>query len=208
MIGGDDMIQDITNFIFVEHELEKVDIIFIPGSTWPETCEKAAQLYLEGIAPYILPSGKYGVKKDYFSVPESLQAKYQKPYDSEWEFMTDILIQCSVRKEAILKEDNSMYPHQNAFNSRRVTDARGLQIKRAIICCQAFHARRSLMYYQWAYPDVRFVVCPVETQGINRENWYKHKYGIKCVMRELMRCGSQFVEAIPDYYHESLNRLI
>ena len=202
------MIQDITNFIFVEHEPEKVDIIFIPGSSWPETCEKAAQLYLEGIAPYILPSGKYGVKKDCFAVPESLQAKYPKPYDSEWEFMTDILIECSVRKEDILKEDNSMYTYQNAFNSRQVTDAMGLQIKTAIICCQAFHARRSLMYYQWAYPDVRFVVCPVETRGINRENWYKHKYGIKRVMGELMRCGSQFVEAIPDYYHESLNRLI
>ena len=202
------MIQDITAFIFVEHTVEKADIIFIPGSSWPETCEKAAQLWLEGDAPYVLPSGKYGIKKEQFTVPEILQEKYPKLYQSEWEYMSDILSQYGVTKGAILKEDQSMYTYQNAFNSRQVTDELGLKIKTAIICCQAFHARRCLMYYQWAYPDVRFIVCGVETQGINRDNWYKTTYGIKRVMGELMRCGSQFVEAIPDYYQESMNSLL
>ncbi len=202
------MIQDITNFIFVEHIPEKADIIFIPGSSWPETCEKTAKLWLSGYAPYILPAGKYGMNQDSFTVPKSLQTKYPHQYKSEWEYMSHILVQSGVNEEAILKEDESMYTYQNAFNSRHVTDALGLKIKTAIICCQSFHARRCLMYYQWAYPETRFMVCPIETENINKHNWYKNTYGIKRVMGELMRCGSQFVEAIPDYYQESINSLL
>ena len=202
------MIQDITNFIFVEHIPEKDNIIFIPGSPWPETCEGAAKLWLNGYAPYLLPAGKHGVNQDGFTVSKSLQAKYSRHYESEWEYMSHILVKSGVNKKAILKEDESMYTYQNAFNSRQVTDELGLKIKTAIICPQAFHARRCLMYYQWAYPEVRFMVYPVETEGINKHSWYKNTYGIKRVMGELMRCGSQFVEAIPDYYQESINSLL
>jgi hypothetical protein len=107
------IIHDITNFIFVENELEKADIIFIPGGSWPEPTEKAAELWIK--------------------------------------------------------------------------------------CCKAFHARRCLMYYSWAYPETEFVVYPVEVQGINKSNWFINDYGIEKVMGELMRCGAQFKEAIPEY---------
>lgn len=38
------MIKDITEFIFVEHELEAADIIFIPGSCFLEPSVQAAKL--------------------------------------------------------------------------------------------------------------------------------------------------------------------
>ena len=61
-----DIINDISNFIFVDDEPTKSDIIFIPGGSFPEPSLKAADLWLNGFAPLILPSGKYGIKLGHF----------------------------------------------------------------------------------------------------------------------------------------------
>jgi uncharacterized SAM-binding protein YcdF (DUF218 family) len=192
-------IDDITNFIFVEDKLEQADIIFIPGSGWPELTEEAAELWKEGYAPYILPSGKYSCKKGYFQGPLAKNDVYDKSYGTEWEFMQDVAIKAGVEKQAVLKEDDSENTYENAFKSREVTDRLNLNIKKAIICCKAFHARRCLMFYSWAYPNTEFIVYPVEIQEINRDNWFSTPYGMNRVMGELMRCGAQFQEAIPVY---------
>ncbi len=47
----------ITDFIFYETIIEKSDIILIPGGSHPEQMIKAAELFHNGMAPYILPSG-------------------------------------------------------------------------------------------------------------------------------------------------------
>jgi hypothetical protein len=83
-----------------------------------------------------------------------------------------------------------------------VTDAKGMNIQRAIICCKAFHAQRCLMTYQWAYPKTKFFICPVETQNTTRENWHTTPEGIDRVMGEVIRCGTYFKEAIPIWKKE------
>ena len=50
------IILDISNYIFVADELQKVDAIFLPGGSNPEQPEYAAQLYHEGYAKWIIPS--------------------------------------------------------------------------------------------------------------------------------------------------------
>ena len=52
-------VQDITDFIFVEHEPEQADIIFIPGGDQGALAVTAARLYKAGYAPYVLPSGRF-----------------------------------------------------------------------------------------------------------------------------------------------------
>lgn len=69
-LEGMNFIREITSFIFVEDKPKKVDIIFVPGGSWSEPTEKAAKLWLEGYAPYVLPSGKYSMSKGYF--PEAM----------------------------------------------------------------------------------------------------------------------------------------
>ncbi len=65
-LEGINFIKEITSFIFVEDKPEYCDIIFIPGSAWPEPAEKASKLWLEGYAPYILPSENIACQKDIF----------------------------------------------------------------------------------------------------------------------------------------------
>ena len=61
---NDKIIADITNFIFVEDNPQKVDAIFLPGGSHPEQPEYAAELYRKGYAKWLVPSGGVSVKRD------------------------------------------------------------------------------------------------------------------------------------------------
>ena len=180
-------IQDITDFIFVEDEPQKADIIFIPGGNQGAIAVKAAKLYREGYASWILPSGQYSKLVGHCTIPG---------YETEWEFLRDILIGEGVPKEVILKEQKATFTYENAIFSRQVTDALGLTVERAILCPQACHARRALLYYEILYPDTEFVVCPAVTRGISRYDWFLEDEKIDVVLGEMERCGSQFHEIL------------
>lgn len=187
-------IDDITGFIFIEDEPQNVDIIFIPGGSYPEVAEKAAIFWRDGYSRVILPSGKYSIKLGYFPGQKSKAEIYTKHYDTEWEFLKDVLVRNGVDEDYILKEDEATNTYENAIYSKKITDSHRLNIKKAMICCKSFHARRCLMYYQLLFPQTQFIICPSDIEGINKTNWYKTDDGIDKVLGELARCGYQFVD--------------
>lgn len=189
-------IEDITKFIFINNEPIKADIIFIPGGLYAEIAETAAKLWKAKYAPIIMPSGKYSVKLGYFSKPLSKGEIYNKHYNTECEFLKDVLVQNGVDENAVLLEDEATNTYENAIYSKNVTDKLNLDIKKAIICCKSFHSRRCSMYYETLYPNTEFVVCATETEGINKENWFSTEHGIDTVMAEIERCGWQFKDII------------
>ena len=169
-------LKEIEDFIFVEDSPEKSDVIFIPGNGYPHMAERAAQLYKENYAPYVLPSGKYSVTKDRFS---------------------GVLLKNGVLEQAILREENATFTYENALYSRKVTDAAGIVVRKGILCCKACHARRCKMYYQRAYPETEFFVCASNVDGITRENWNSTEEGIQAVMGALERIIRQFSLLMP-----------
>ncbi|MCD8011689.1 MAG: YdcF family protein [Lachnospiraceae bacterium] len=195
----------VTEFIFVEDMLRKADVIFMPGSVCPELAMHAARLYQEGYAPVILSSGKYSITKGYLELPEKTafaSSNNPTPHDdsclTECDYLCAILRTEGVPESAILREPEATFTWENAIYSRRVTDSAGLDIRRAILCCKAYHARRSLMYYQQQFPETEFLVSPVVVDGISRENWYRTRKGIDKVLGEVERCGGQFHEIIAE----------
>lgn len=193
------IITDITNFIFIKDEPRKVDAIFLPGGSHPEQPEYAAELYKNGIASVLIPSGGVSVKKGKFDGVKSKANIYNKDYKTDCEFLSDVLSVNGVPPTAIIGEDKSGHTRDNAFMSRVVVDNNNLKIRTAIIVCKSFHARRCLMLYGLAFPDTKFYVCPVNCMGITSENWYKTEQGIDRVLGELTRCGNQFVNDIKEY---------
>lgn len=183
-------IQDITDFIFVEQEPEKADIIFVPGGTEGEIAVTAARLFCEGYAPWVLPSGRFSKPVGKCGIPG---------YETEWDFLRDILIKEGVPETAILEERQATFTYENAIYSRQVTDSLELEIRKAILCPQASHARRALLYYEILYPDTEFFVCPTVTRGISRDSWFQEPEKIDVVLGELERCGSQFHRIIQEY---------
>lgn len=193
------IISDISNYIFVSDMPEKVDAIFIPGGSHPELPEYAAELYRQGYAKWLIPSGGVSVKRDKWPGVRSKADIYDGNYKSDCEFFTDALIKNGVPIDVIVGEDKSGHTRDNAFLSRKIVDERNIQIKTAIIVCKAFHARRCLMLYQMAFPDVEIRVCPIHCFNITKENWYKTEQGIDRVLGELTRCGNQFITDLKYY---------
>lgn len=185
-------LDQITEFVFAEHKLEEADIIFIPGSGHPQLAEEAARLYHQGWAPWILPSGRYSITTGKFSGVLDKQECYQGSYETEWDFLSQVLQEKGVPGTAILKEDRATYTYENAIYSRQVTDGMGLEIKKAILCSKPYHARRCLLYYQLLYPDTKFMVYPIKDSKIQRDNWFLTEEGTRLVFGELERMGTQF----------------
>ena len=193
------IITDISNYIFVADEPEKVEAIFLPGGSHPEQPEYAAALYHKGYAKWLIPSGGISVKADKWQGVRSKADIYNGDYQSDCEFFTDVLIKNGVPTNAIIGEYKAGHTRDNAFFSRKMVDEKGIEINSAFIVCKAFHARRCLMLYQMAFPEVRMKVCPVHCYNITKDNWFETEQGIDRVFGELARCGNQFVGDIKEY---------
>lgn len=185
----------LTEFIFIEDQPEKADIIFVPGNGYPEMAVRSAQLWHEQYAPWILVTGKYSKLETGFSTVLHEGDRFYGSYQTECEFLSAVLHGEGIPDQAVLKEDQATFTYENAIYARAVTDHAGLQIARAILCCHTYHARRCLMYFQLLYPETQFFVCPADI-GINRDNWYQTEMGIELILGEVERCGSQFHEII------------
>ncbi|MDO5799028.1 MAG: YdcF family protein [Eubacteriales bacterium] len=185
-------LKEIEDFIFMEDQPEQADIIFVPGNGYPYMAEKAAELYVSGMAPVILPSGKYSISYGKFSGVIDERKKYNENYETEWEFLKDVLVKNGVPESAVLKEDKATFTWQNALFSKKVTDLAGINVRKAILCCKNYHARRAFMYYQRAYPETEFLICPCSVDEITKETWKETQNGIDEVMAETKRIISQF----------------
>ena len=183
-------LEEMTNFIFLEDEPKKADVIFVPGSEEGILAKTAARLYLEGYAPLLVPSGKYAKWTGHSKVEQ---------FQTEAEHFAHLMMEEGVPEDAILKETEATYTYQNAIHTRKLLDERGIVVKRALLCCQAYHARRSKWYYQVLFPDTEILVCPTITKGITRDNWFKTAKGRETVLGEIERCGSQFHEIVAEY---------
>lgn len=193
-----EFLKNTEDFVFAENKPEKADIIFVPGNGFPEMAEKAASLYKEGYAPYVLPSGRYSIILGKFVGVQSKKELYDGNYETEWEFLKTVLMKNGVPEEAIFREDQATFTYENAIFSRQVTDLHRLPVKKAILCCKTYHARRSLMYYRLLYPETEFLVCPACPDGITRENWRETEAGVEAVTGEVGRIIKQFCLMLGD----------
>lgn len=184
-------IKSITDFVFVEDTPQKSDVIMIVGGSYPEAAEIAADLWKQGYADKIMIGGGVSIKTGKFPGSRSKQDIYNKAYADECEFYTDVLLKNGVDENVIYSENKSSFTKENAIYARQLADKHNLDIHKAILICKAFHARRSLLFYQTVFPMTEFYVKTFDGFGINKNNWYLSEYGIQRVLGELKRCGEQ-----------------
>ena len=187
-------IRDISEFIFMKDAPQKSDIIFIPGTSQSAVTETAARLYCAGYVTYVLPSGMSSGKRGKFASEKIDNPRYAGEYATDFAYCRHILMENGVPEAAILREDRSTHTGENAEFSAAVLKELGIEVKRAILCCQAFHARRAFMTYAKHFPETEILVVPTDTQGITREDWFLHEKSYRRVMSEVYKCGEYFLE--------------
>lgn len=185
-------IDDITDFIFVADEPRKADLIIAVGGSYPQLPEKAAELYREGLAPYVLTTGRFTYNLGHFRGVGDKIDIYDKPYVTECDFYRDVLTRNGVPETAIIREDKSEYTRANAEYSRAIVDEKGLEADTLLVVCKSFHARRCQMFFQSAFDKSEVLMIPVDIRtGENRDDWFKSEKGIQRILGEVKRCGEQ-----------------
>lgn len=172
----------------------KSDIILIPGTSKSAVTEKAAELYSIGLAPYVLPSGLYSSSLGRFAAENIDNPRYAGEYATDFEYCKHVPLENGVPESAILREDRATNSMENAMHSAQTVKDAGIEVKRAIICCQAFHARRAFLSYACHFGGTELMVFPTATQGITKDDWFKSEKGYKKVMSEVAKCGFYFKE--------------
>lgn len=188
--------KNLTDFIFVEDQLEEADVIFVPGNRYPDMAEKAAQLWKSGMGKWVLPSGRYALSAGTFAGPIKKADIYNEKYKTEWDFLKSVLCKNGVSEDAILKENRATFTYDNAIFSRIALKEASIEAKKAIICCNSIHARRCKMYYELVFPETKIMICPVNATGVTKENWHQSQENITAVLAEMDRCSYQFEEII------------
>ncbi len=184
---------EITDYIFLENELEPADVIFIPGCARPEHTEEAARLYRDSYAPLLLPSGGFSKVQGAFQGVRAGAEKYGGDYNCEADFLEAVLLKNGVPGQAILKECQATYTLENAEKSRELLEKENKIPRKAIVCCKAHHARRCYMYYSMVFPETELIMHPVVVDGISPEHWFLTAEGRKTVLGEFSRVGDQLL---------------
>ena len=212
-------IENVTNYIFMNDTPGKSDVIFIPVGSNNEVVQKAAELYHGGYAPYILVSGHHlaetenAVEKTVIEemvteetvtegtiTEETVIEKNvtrgnteekcdKRNYAAECEYYRDILMEEGVPEDAIWCEERATSLMESAWYSAGVVRALGVKIERAIICCQAYQARRAYKSYAYQFKGIELMVVPVETYNITSKDWWKDEQAVRLVMGEMEKCG-------------------
>ncbi len=190
--------KDVENYIFMESsfflgENEKADVIFVPGCPRPDLAVEAAGLYRKGAAPLIIPSGAYTKVQGSFLGVNSGGERYGKDFSCEADFLHAVLVAHGVPEEAIRKEREATYTLENAEKTRELMEREKIKVKKAILCCKSYHARRAYLYYSMVFPELEIRIHPVCVDGISRENWSDTEKGRQTVFGELKRMGEQLI---------------
>ena len=156
--------------------------------------EKAAELFCAGFAKYVIPTGAYSGKRGKFAAEKIDNSRYAGEYATDFEYCRYILKENGVPESAILREDRSTNTGENAEFTAILLRKVGLPVRKAILCCQSFHARRAFMSYAKFFPDTEIFVVPTDTQGIRKEDWFRQEKSYRRVMSEVQKCGEYFLE--------------
>lgn len=194
-------IKELTDFIFMENELEASDLIMLPGSRSIETIELAASIYKEGLAPYILASGAFSKDVGRFEWEKIRRDEYKKDFKTEYEFMKHGLQLNGVPESAILKEDTATYTYQNALRSKEMLVKECIKHDRIILCVKDYHARRSFMYFDMVFPDSEILIAPAYIEVASKDHWMKSELGIRVITGEMRKIGEQFYDLYLDHFN-------
>jgi len=178
--------ESITEFIFMEDDIDKADVILVPGGSHKELIHRAAELYHQGYADYILPSGGKNKKLE--------------NDQTEFEYLSNEASKLGVPKEAILKEDKASHTFENAEFSYEVCKSNSIPVNKVILVCKNFHSRRAYLTYKLNFPKTtEIIVQPiVDGKGITKDNWIYSDDKRNRVMNEVMKIGKYFENHIAD----------
>jgi uncharacterized SAM-binding protein YcdF (DUF218 family) len=134
------------NYHHVDHVVEKADCILALGSHDTRVADRAAELYLEGMAPVLVFSGGLG------NLTKEIWTK------SEAELFASIALQKGVPADAILIENKSTNTGENILFTKSILKQHGLDPEKFIVVQKPYMERRSYATFKQHWPTKQLIV--------------------------------------------------
>lgn len=192
-------IKTIWDYMHMGHQLEKADAIFVLGSHDIRVSEYAAQLWLDGWAPYLICAGSGTVHSNNPAWRDFISS-------TEAEVFADIARKAGVPDEAILIENKSQNTGQNYELTSKLLEEKGVRLNKVIAVQKPYMERRTYATGKIWWPDVDIIVTspnlslaeyPNESTNIN-EHWLHAMVGDLQRIKEYPAKGFQITQEIPD----------
>lgn len=193
----------IWDYHHVNHELKKVDCIFVLGSRDVRVAEYAAELFLKGYAPFIIFSGGFGkITKDVFKKPEA-------------EIFAEIAIDLGVPLEKIIIENKSTNTGENVVFTKQLLLDRKLDFKTFILVQKPYMERRTYATFMKLWPEKEFLVTSPKISyenypdaNISKEDFISVMVGDLQRIKVYPEKGFQIYQEIPDNVWQAYEKLV
>ena len=189
----DDLAGILWDYMMLRQEVSPADVILVLGSNDVRVGEHGARLFLRGLAPLMVCSGKVG---------RLTAGRFEK---SEAETFADAAVRLGVPRSAILIEDASTNTGENIDRSRALLASRGIHPSRLILVQKPYMERRAWATFKrrWSEPDLMVTSPPIPydeypTPGIPRDLVINILVGDVQRMRVYAERGFQVPQPVPD----------
>ena len=199
----DKLAKVIWDYLHLNHQLKKADCIFVLGSNDTRVAKYAADLFLQGYAPYIIFSGGLGrLTKDIFQKPEA-------------DIFADIAVKRGVPPAKILIENKSTNTGENIEFTKKLLDEKGLDFNSFILVQKPYMERRTYATFKRLWPEKEFIVTSPQISFEEYPNQQLSRdFIINIMVGDLQRIkiyperGFQIYQEIPEKVWEAYEKLV
>ena len=139
------------------------DFMLVMGSHDLRVANHAANLFLQGKAPFLVCSGGYG------KITKSLWN------NTEAETYAQICIENGVPKDKILIENKSTNSGENFIFTKKLLESHNIKVSTGIIVCKNYLSRRALATAKKQWPEIEWFI---ETPNLSFEEYIKNESNI------------------------------
>ena len=200
-------LQVIWDYLCLKQKPQKADCIVGFGNFNTNIARRAAQLYLEGIAPKILFTGGLGRNTEgLFPEPEAVR-------------FARVAMECGVPAEDILIEDKSTNTKENIEFTRQLLQERGIPCNHILGVHQPFMERRIVAAMGVYWPDLNFSVTSPQVTipeylASARDQGVSENASVSVIVGDFQRMdlyakkGYQLPQEIPEEAWEAFRKLV
>ena len=196
----------IWDYMHMNQPLEPAGAIFVLCSNDTRVAERAAELYEQHYADWVIVSGNVGVlTKDIFNKPEA-------------EVFRDVLVRCGVPEARIILETKATNTEQNVKFVYALLRERNQLFDSLILVQKPFMERRTYATFEKQWPDTttRFSVTSPQinyddymaNSAIDRDFVISNMVGDLQRIREYPKRGFQTEQYIPEDVWQAFERLV
>ncbi len=189
------------DYMLMHQELRKMDAIFALGSNDVRTAEKAADLYKEGLAPYIICSRGFGK-----------MTKFDKP---EAEVFKQVILARGVPEAVVITEPLATNTGENILFTKKLLKELGHNFTSFILVQKPYMERRTFATFkkQWTEPECIVTSPLVSYEEDSKDKIFRDKFiavmvGDLIRIKEYSKLGFQIEQEIPADVWEAGQKLL